>query len=96
MTDLELNIAIVEAMGLKKDDLLTNNANKAGLCWYKQSDGGVRYFDYKNWNDIMPLCVKHCIFENPTVIREMIESETKKAQRVLAKAILEVLEGKWK
>ncbi len=105
MTDSELNIAIINALGFK----VNKESKFERLCYYK-ADNEVLSFDFMDWEDIMPLCIEHGVsmlqteerlfigeyIDFSTVLtRNLIKHEVVNEipQRALAECLLKVLSG---
>lgn len=104
MTDLELNYAIAEALGWVTfpDDV------EGCHYWYKDPEKApfcksVRIEDFhpiNDWNDLMPLVVKHgifytkdtCQFHAQGYFRSPILVSNSNLQRALAECLLKVLD----
>lgn len=97
MTDLELNIAIVEAMEFEFDSEKWNG----DIAIIKS--GAQSKFNFLNWSGVMPLCVKYGIVYHKVGVKNVAttqfgehESSDEVLQRALAECLLKVLKEQMK
>ena len=96
MTKAELNLAIAK---LVYPEYAEDMLEVAGFARWEVSIG-IGFFDYKDWNDLMPLVVEHGIEMYPvssdtwSVWGGKTNVKDKDPQRALAECLLKVLQEK--
>lgn len=99
MTKFELNKAIAEALGWPICGEVFGSETAIGAI--RDGDSSPSYFDFNNWNDLMPLVEKYniCYYIQSSKWRTSCELQEvfvdgADLQRALAECLLKVLESK--